>query len=96
MSREKIKLENVKSVYSGINGRCCCGCSGKHTYPSTDIKAAGKARGYEIQQEEISDRTVKMMINKINKQIELNNIEYDEEDFISCVVGNRVYIAYLK
>lgn len=26
-----LKLENVTKVYSGINGRCCCGCAGKHT-----------------------------------------------------------------
>jgi len=30
-----MELNQVKSVYSGINGRCCCGCSGKHT-DSTD------------------------------------------------------------
>lgn len=24
-------LADVKSVYSGVNGKCCCGCSGKHS-----------------------------------------------------------------
>lgn len=26
-----ISIENVKSVYSGKNGKCCCGCAGKHS-----------------------------------------------------------------
>ncbi len=30
-----ITIENVKQVYSGRDGMCCCGCSGKH---STDDK----------------------------------------------------------
>lgn len=30
-----ISIENVKQVYSGKDGKCCCGCSGTH---STDDK----------------------------------------------------------
>lgn len=26
-----IKIEKVKSVYSGKDGKCCCGCAGKHS-----------------------------------------------------------------
>lgn len=26
-----ITIENVKSVYSGKDGKCCCGCAGKHS-----------------------------------------------------------------
>jgi len=26
-----LTLNQVTKVYSGINGRCCCGCAGKHT-----------------------------------------------------------------
>ena len=92
----QIKLEKVLSVYSGINGKCCCGCSGKHTYSSTRREEAGKDRGYEIEDDEVNDRTVKMMVNKINKQIELGNVLDNNEDLVSCVVGQRLYIAYLK
>ena len=24
-------IDNVKRVYSGVNGKCCCGCSGKYS-----------------------------------------------------------------
>ena len=30
-----ISIENIKQVYSGKDGKCCCGCAGKH---STDQK----------------------------------------------------------
>lgn len=26
-----ISIENVKQVYSGKDGKCCCGCAGKHS-----------------------------------------------------------------
>ena len=26
----KLTIEEVEQVYSGIDGRCCCGCSGTH------------------------------------------------------------------
>ena len=34
-----LEAKDVKRVYSGINGKCCCGCSGKY-YEATDPKAA--------------------------------------------------------
>lgn len=33
--------ETIKSVYSGKDGKCCCGCSGKH---STDTKNINRIR----------------------------------------------------
>lgn len=92
---EPVKLEDVSSVYSGINGRCCCGCSGKHTYASAHREWASKHRGYAVTDEDINDRTVKMLVNKINKN--LDKVEYDERpELVSVVLGNRLYVAYLK
>jgi hypothetical protein len=34
----QINAEQVKSVYSGKDGKCCCGCSGKHSEDKTTIK----------------------------------------------------------
>lgn len=87
----QIDLAKVKSVYSGIDGRCCCGCSGKHTYASKTREAAAKARGYSIDDDEVSDRTVKLIVNKMNK---LPGLQFDGEHHAYVVKGNRLYVAY--
>jgi hypothetical protein len=80
----------IISVYSGIDGKCCCGCAGKHRYASAYRKLASKVRGYEVTDEEISDRSVKIISNKIlnNKNSEHNG------DHSSLVSGQRILIAY--
>jgi len=91
----RISKEQVLSVYSGIDGKCCCGCSGKHYYHSNqELRSmASKERGYEVTEEECSDK----MINKIVKIInEAKELEDDMSSMKTAIIGNRVYIAYLK
>jgi hypothetical protein len=88
-----VDVSKMSSVYSGINGRCCCGCSGKHTYASVHRVNAGKNRGYEVKDEEINDRTVKRIVNLINKT-ELKEHAYD--DMVAVVIKKRLYIAYMR
>ena len=38
-----LDIHDVKQVYSGRNGRCCCGCSGTH---STDIASIERRLKY--------------------------------------------------
>lgn len=94
-----IKLENVASVYSGINGRCCCGCSGKHVYASAHRDWAVKDRGYTIDDDEVNDHTVKLIVNKINKNfvegVQNQNNDH-QDDYTAVVIGKRLYVAYLK
>lgn len=96
----KININDVRSVYSGQNGKCCCGCAGKHTYPSKYQKEASKDRGYEVGDEEVCDRTVKLIVNKMNKYLKIpgNKPEYTTKkmlkELISIVRGERLYIAY--
>lgn len=98
----QIKINDVMSVYSGINGQCCCGCAGKHTYASQHQKIASKNRGYEVDDEEVSDRTVKLIVNKMNKYLAItgNKPEFTTKkmlkELVSIVIGKRLYIAYLK
>jgi hypothetical protein len=61
----------IRSVYSGRNGKCCCGCAGKH---STEA------------------RQITRILNLVKK----NPTEFVTNEFVSTVVGKRVYIAYLK
>lgn len=89
---QNVQLENVSSVYSGINGRCCCGCSGKHTYAAQHVEWASDNRGYPVTPDEVNDRTVKLVVNKINAA----NAVATFPGLVSIVIGRRIYIAYLK
>ena len=91
---KKIKLDHVASVYSGKDGACCCGCSGKHTYATRHHTWSSKNRGYAVKLEEINNRTVSMIVNKMNRN--LLYVVQDDESFVSMVLpGERLYIAYL-
>lgn len=83
----------VTSVYSGKANRCCCGCSGKHYYKNETRELAGKNRGYEIEDEEISDSMVKRIIKKIQENI---SISENMDTCISIELGERLYIAYIS
>lgn len=85
----------VLSVYSGKNGACCCGCSGKHYYNSALKEEAGKDRGYEVDDDEVNDKMIKKVINILKGKAPSGQIEADC-NFISTVIGERLYIAYLK
>ena len=87
-----LTLDNVASVYSGKRGMCCCGCAGKHTYASALRAEASKSRGYEVRDEEINDRTVKMIFNKFMK----NEFEKIRDTCYSYETDTRLYVLYLK
>jgi hypothetical protein len=95
---DDIDLSRIEAVYSGKDGRCCCGCSGKHTYASKYQKAAGERRGYEVTDDEVSDRTVKLIVNKIRSASpdqRQDNLEGSYRGYHAAVIGERLYIAYL-
>jgi hypothetical protein len=83
----KVDTSRVKHVYSGLDGKCCCGCAGKHTYTTVAAAAQNRAPTY------VSDRTVAQVIRKITSSAS----PADDFDYGSCVgtvIGRRVYIAY--
>lgn len=87
-----LTLDNVASAYSGKVGRCCCGCSGKHTYASALRAEASKSRGYEVRDEEVNDRTVKIIFNKVMK----NGFKKITDTYYSYETDTRLYVVYLK
>lgn len=91
---DKVKLENVSSVYNGRNNTCCCGCAGTHTYASAHRKWASKNRGYVVEDDEVNDAKVKRIVNKINNN--MDKLDIVDSSFVSVVVGTRLYIAYFK
>ena len=83
ISELKFKFENVLSVYSGKKG-CACGCNGKYSYSSHGQKESGESRGYSVDDNEVSDRSVKIIMGKFQKVADENNIiVHDNERFIA-------------
>ena len=92
-------LDKVASVYSGAWGKCCCGCSGKHTYSSALRDNASKTRGYTVDDDEVNDRTVKMIYNKVislghKHDNKLDGTVDESYMFARSANGNRIYIVY--
>ena len=92
-----VDVDDVISVYSGKTGACCCGCSGKHSYASKYRARGGAARGCKLQDSDISDLTVKRIVGKINRScMSEPQTTSLREQYMTAVIGKRLYIAYFK
>jgi len=87
-----LQLDHIVSVYSGIDGKCCCGCSGNHLYARKYAEEGGKQRGYPVDEEDINDAMVKkvalILARAKSEELEVEN------SYVSTVIGKRIYIAY--
>ncbi len=96
----KLEINQIASVYSGKDGECCCGCSGKHYYAKAHQAASSKSRGYAVTDDEVSDRMVKKVVNKINDVLAMpEDVQKAYQldvgaSYVSIVDGTRLYIAY--
>lgn len=52
-----LSLADIASAYSGRPG-CACGCRGNYRYSSAHREWAGRGRGYAVDDDDISDRSV--------------------------------------
>lgn len=92
-----LTVADVQSVYSGRANTCCCGCAGNHRYPSGPMRLeAGTARGYEVTDDEVSDRSVKRVLGLVQANWDDSDNEYCPDSHCSVVVGKRVHIVYLS
>lgn len=88
---ENLTIDKVMSVYSGKPG-CACGCRGKHTTSHKNRELAAKHRGYAYADEDVSDRTVKLIFNKVMRNYR-DKIEVGTNN-ISVETDTRLYIIY--
>jgi len=85
----------VVSVYAGVDGACCCGCKGKHSYASKFAALGGKLRGYPVTDDDISDRSVAIIVAKINS-VPVEQVKWDtfgDERMAGVSIGKRYYQA---
>jgi acetolactate synthase regulatory subunit len=73
-----IDVNAVLKSYTGKIG-CMCGCRGVYRVASKHLEAANAARGYDYDPEDVSDRSVKMAVNKLNKLIDWNDAKMVEQ-----------------
>ena len=59
-----ININNILKVYNGKVG-CMCGCLGKYSVPTCNREAADKDRGYAYTDDDVSDRSVKIIAKKV-------------------------------
>ena len=82
-----LSIENVHSVYSGKDGKCCCGCAGKHSRNTRFPRPEPK----EAYRNNFNDK----MVRKVIKIVQDNaGIAEHGDNHWSVVLGERLYIAY--
>lgn len=68
---QTITPAQVTSAYSGRPG-CACGCNGTYWYAKAYQARSSKNRGYAVLDEEVNDRMVMTIYNKIVKAMSTN------------------------
>ena len=86
--------ETTVSVYSGKDGKCCCGCAGTHRYNSRLVETASKERGYEVTADEVNDAQVTRVLRTITAATVASELEFGDRH-VARVVNGRLFVAYL-
>jgi hypothetical protein len=93
----KIDVSNVFQVYSGKQGKCCCGCSGKHTYHSIHRELAPDyVKEDDADFGPSKDRVVRQIVRKIEDAALFGRVEFVRDEYVSAEneEGTRVWVAY--
>lgn len=91
----RLNADFAMSAYSGKAHHCCCGCAGKHSYASVWRMIASRARGYRVEDEEINDRTVKLIAAKVTRAIFEGSKPINfSSDCVSVESSTRTYVVY--
>lgn len=91
-----VKKEDVLSVYSGRCG-CMCGCLGNHRYNPLHKDEASKDRGYAVDDEDCSARSISIILNKVRKEY-LSTVALQDGYIIHVrdEERNRQYAVYVR
>lgn len=59
-----LDVSKILKVYNGRIG-CMCGCNGYYRVPAVNKDLASKERGYPYSDEDVSDRSVRIIAKKV-------------------------------
>ena len=88
------KVEDVLDVYSGRDGKCCCGCSGKYSYNSKRVDEGSRERGYRVDPEECNDKMIAKVLKLMKANLDM--VEVLSPEHFTLVVGKRLYMVILS
>ena len=87
-----MNISNITRVYTGKANACMCGCKGRYRTASLFRNHVGQERGYPVTDDEVSDRSIKLVANRV-----LNNPNAVRENNYTFVEHNgRVAVVYFK
>lgn len=87
----EVQLNDVQSVYSGKDGKCCCGCSGNRWYAFEHREAASASHGYDIS-DRINNAQVARVFNLLKRNV--GDVEKVCGTCFCLTQGDRLYIVY--
>lgn len=93
MKLSEVKLQSIAFVYSGKAHACCCGCAGKYRYASAHQAWGTQNRGYSVDAEDINDRFVKTVYNKMVKAEATGETEYNGDGLWVFETETHLYMA---
>jgi hypothetical protein len=86
-----LNIQNVTRVYNGKIG-CMCGCNGKYSTNPAYREHVGKERGYAVSDEEVSERSVKIIAKKI--MMNPNKVFEDNCIYVEDRARNRIQVMW--
>lgn len=95
---QTIDLANVTAVYAGKPDKCMCGCAGKYSFASAHVDRV-KKQGHWITDNDVSDRSVKILVNKVNALLANGHVAeigkgLDGDAFVCIETDTRRYVIY--
>lgn len=99
---KSVTASDVVSAYVGVDGACCCGCSGDHFYSSHLREVGQELRGYPVDDEEVNDEKVAVILEVVKAHFDHADPDsYHVPDggyqanFSASLCGD-VFIVYLR
>lgn len=97
---EAVTPEDVICSYTGRSHRCRCGCSGTYKYTEAGRADASKRRGYEVSDDDVSERSVTRTLNRLKEQHRLFPVSITEgmrgEIIVDAQIDGRDVTVYLR
>lgn len=99
LNLDTITPSDVLTSYTGKAHSCRCGCAGTYKCTAENRDLNAKRRGYAVSDDEVSDRSVKMTLNKLKHQHGLFPIDIfrglGDEIVVDTQIGDRDATVYL-